>query len=69
MTRFDPLPVLRARQIARVQESVERLDDEIYEAAVNGLDKRVRYLEFIRERVPEWLAAGEARSEALRRER
>lgn len=60
MTRFDPLTVLRARQIARVQGSIERLDDEVYEAAVSGREARVRYLEFVWERIPEWLAAGEA---------
>lgn len=53
--------IFRERQFRRVQGSVERLDDEIYEAAVNGREKRVRYLEWVREQVPRWLAEGEER--------
>jgi hypothetical protein len=36
--------IFRERQFARGPGMVERLDDEIYEAAVNGRDKRVKYL-------------------------
>ena len=53
--------ILRERQFARVQASVEKLDDEIYEAAVNGRDKRVKYLEWCREPVPRWMAGAGAR--------
>lgn len=53
--------ILMERQLSRVAASVERLDDEAYEAAsTQGLDSpRVRYLEFVREQIPRWL--GEAR--------
>lgn len=61
--------VLRERQIARITASVERLDDEIYKAAVNGNAARARYLEWVREQVPRWLAEGEERGRRLRAER
>lgn len=56
--------IFRERQFTRVQVSVERLDDEIYEAAsMLGLDSpRVRYLEWVREQVPRWMAEAEERA-------
>ena len=54
--------IFRERQFARVQASVERLDDEIYEAAVNGRDKRVKYLEWVKGQVPRWMAEAEERA-------
>lgn len=58
--------ILRARQIRRVTASIERLDDEIYEAAVNGREARTRYLEYVREQFPRWLAESEERSRQRR---
>ena len=55
------------RHIGRVRASLERLDDEIYEAAVSGQEARVRYLEWCREQVPRWVAEGEQRSRRERR--
>jgi hypothetical protein len=54
--------VLLERHLGRVSASVEKLDDKIYEAAVNGLDDRVRYLEWCRGQVPRWMAEAEERA-------
>jgi hypothetical protein len=59
--------ILLERQVARFQASVEKLDDEIYEAASNGLDKRTKYLEWVREQVPRWMAEAEERATDLLR--
>lgn len=58
--------ILAQRHMERVTASVERLDDEIYEAAVNGNVKRARYLEWCKEQVPRWLAEGEERERRRR---
>ena len=58
--------MLLERHIARVRASLERLDDEIYEAAVSGQEARVRYLEWCREQVPRWTAESAQRAQAAR---
>jgi hypothetical protein len=60
---FTPLGrIFRERQFARVQVSVERLDDEIYEAASSGNMNRARYLEGCRGQVPRWMAEADERT-------
>lgn len=67
MTRLIERPtgpdqIVLERHLGRVRELRERLYDEIYEAAVNGNDKRARYLEFCRDdMLPRVLADGDRR--------